>query len=108
MIIKNKLESINKIKELNLNRFPEKLFRKGEETEVLKFLKEYPTKYYALRDKPKARGIFKLKVPYNDILEEIKDYDLFTINVSSYNYIHNQILVGEICDRNKYSNQSLV
>ena len=32
MIIKNKLESINKINQLNLNKFPEQLFREKEET----------------------------------------------------------------------------
>ncbi len=37
-----------------------------------------------------------MKVAFEDVLNEIKDYDLFTINVSSVNYVENQILVGEI------------
>ena len=44
----------------------------------------------------KAGGIFKLKVAKEDVLTEIDDYNLFTINVSSANYVENQILVGEI------------
>lgn len=96
MVIMNKLESINKITELNLNKFPEQLFRKNEETKVLKFLEKYPANYYAIRDKSKSGGPFKLKVAYNKVLEEIKGYKLFTINVSSANYIDNQLLVGEI------------
>lgn len=96
MIIKSKLESINKINELGLNKFPEQLFRKNEETKVQEFIEKYPANYYAIRDKSKACGIFKLKVDYDKVLEEIKDYNLFTINVSSANYVDNQLLVGEI------------
>lgn len=96
MEINNKLESSKKIDELNLNKFPEKIFKSNEEEKVLEFIKKYPAKYYALRDKSKPKGIFKLKVEKEDILEEIKEYELFSINVSSYNYANNQVLVGEI------------
>lgn len=96
MFIKNKLESMKKISELSLNKFPEQLFKAGEQEKVREFLTCYPAQYYAIRDKSKACGIFKLKVAANDVLAEINDYDLFTINVSSANYIDNQLLVGEI------------
>lgn len=96
MFIKNKLESMKKISELGLNKFPEQLFKAGEQEKVRKFLSRYPEKYYAIRDKSKAGGIFKLKVAANDVFKEINDYDLFTINVSSANYVENQLLVGEI------------
>lgn len=96
MFIKNKLESMKKISELGLNKFPEQLFKAGEQENVREFLTCYPAKYYAIRDKSKAGGIFKLKVAANDVLAEINDYDLFTINVSSANYVENQLLVGEI------------
>lgn len=84
------------IKELGLNRFPECLFKKGEEDKVEEFLRQYPAKYYAIRDKTRASGIFKLKVLKEDVLDEIKEYELYTINVSSANYSDNQLLVGEI------------
>lgn len=96
MFIKNKLESMKKISELGLNKFPEQLFKAGEQEKVREFLTCYPAQYYAIRDKSKAGGIFKLKVAANDVLTEINDYDLFTINVSSANYVENQLLVGEI------------
>ena len=96
MFIKNKLESMKKISELGLNKFPEQLFKAGEQEKVREFLTCYPAQYYAIRDKSKAGGIFKLKVAANDVLAEINDYDLFTINVSSANYVENQLLVGEI------------
>ena len=41
MVIKNKLESISKINELKLNKFPEMLFKEKEETKVQKFIDIY-------------------------------------------------------------------
>ena len=96
MLIKNKLESMKKIGELGLNKFPEQLFKAGEQEKVKEFLTCYPAQYYAIRDKSKAGGTFKLNVPANDVFAEINDYDLFTINVSSANYVENQLLMGEI------------
>ncbi len=96
MKIINKLESINTINKLKLNKFPEQLFKTNEENKVIKFINKYPAKYYAIRDKSKANGIFKLQVSKEDVLQEIKDYSLYTINVSSINYKENQLLVGEI------------
>lgn len=51
MKIKNKLESIKKIKELNLNRFPEELFKKGDNEKILDFINKYPYDFYAIRSK---------------------------------------------------------
>lgn len=96
MIIRNKIESIDKINELGLNKFPEQLFKTNDEEKVRKFLQDYPAEYYAIRDKSRAGGVFKLKVDYNKVLDEIQGYNIFTINVSSANYVDNQLLVGEI------------
>lgn len=84
------------INELKLNKFPEQLFKNNEEDKVKHFLQECPAKQYATRDKSKAGGVFKLKVDFDKVLDEIKEYKLFTINVSSANYVDNQLLVGEI------------
>lgn len=97
MKIASKIESYEKIIELGLNRFPEKIFKTNQTEEVKEFIKKYPADYYAIRDKSKAGGIFKLAIKQDDVLKEIKGYNLFSINVSSFNYIDNQILVGEIC-----------
>lgn len=45
MKINNKIESIEKINELKLNRFPEQLFMRGEESKVLRFIDKYSAKY---------------------------------------------------------------
>lgn len=96
MVIKNKLESMKKINELGLNRFPEQLFKAGKTDKVEKFLETYPEKYYAIRDKTKAGGTFKFSVAFDDVLKEIEGYSLFTISVSSDSYEANQLLTGEI------------
>lgn len=79
MRIDNKLESIKKFNELCLNKFPEQLFKENEQNRVKEFSHMYPAKYYAIRDKSKAGGIFKLKVSAEDVLTEIREYSLFTI-----------------------------
>ena len=76
MRIDNKLESIKKINELCLNKFPEQLFKENEQDKVKEFLNMYPAKYYAIRDKSKVGGIFKLKVSAEDVLTEIREYSL--------------------------------
>ena len=96
MIINDKIESSNMIRELNLNRFPEEIFKPDDTDKIKLFLEKYPAKYYAIRDKSKAGGVFKLKVDASKVLDEINEYNLFSINVSSANYVDNQLLVGEI------------
>lgn len=97
MQIKNKLESIQKIDELKLNRFEEELFHEGEDKRVIKFLNHYPYDYYAIR----SRSIIdcelnQFKVLKNEVLNVSKNFDLFSINVSSYNFIEHLILIGDI------------
>lgn len=96
MIIKNKLESLETINRLELNRFSEQIFTANEETKVKQFIENNPAEFYAIRDKSKAGGIFKLKVAADKVLEEIDEYSLFSINISSINYVNNQLLVGEV------------
>ena len=96
MNINSKIESSKKIKELDLNKFPEQIFTKDNLEAIKEFIEKNPTDFYAIRDKSKAGGVFKLKVDTDKVLEEIDGYDLFSINVSSANYVDNQLVVGEI------------
>lgn len=66
------------------------------ELNVRKFLQDNPAKYYVIRDKAKAGGVFKLSVEKDKVIQEIQEYSEFSINVSSANYAKNQVLVGEI------------
>lgn len=36
------------------------------------------------------------KVPKDKVLDEIKNFNLFTIDVSLYNYVSNFVLIGDI------------
>ena len=45
------------------------------EDKILDFLRQYPARYYAIRDKSNLGGTFKLKVLYNKVLEEIREYN---------------------------------
>lgn len=97
MKIKNKLESIEIIREKKLNHFPEKLFKVTDTEEVKLFLLEYPVEFYAIRSKELVGcKNNNFKVSKNEVLDEIKNFNLFTINVSSYNYVSNFILIGDI------------
>lgn len=96
MKISSKIESMEAIKKLKLNRFPEELFKCGEEEKVKKFINKYRYPLYAIRDRANSNGVFKLAVPFEKVLESIKEYNLFSINVSSLNYEKNQIITGEV------------
>lgn len=97
MKVRNKIESIKLIKQKKLNSFPEKLFNESNIEQVDDFLNEYPVKYYAVRSKEFV-GCKKnnFKVLKEDVMDEIKNFNLFTINVSSYNYTSNLLLIGDI------------
>lgn len=97
MKVKNKLDSIRIIKEKKINTFPEKLFYKEETPKIKEFLKMYPAEFYAIRSKEiVGYKNNKYKVKRKDVLKEINNFSLFTINVSSYNYTSNFILIGDI------------
>lgn len=97
MKVRNKLESIEIIKNKKLNSFPEQLFYKNQTKEIIKFLDDNPAEYYAVRSK-EIVGCKKnnFKVPRSNVLNEINNFNLFTINVSSYNFTPNLILIGDI------------
>lgn len=96
MRVKNKLHSIELIKALNLNRFEEELFKSDEDDKVMDFINKYPYEFYAVRSKSIV-GCKKnsFKTPRNEVLDICKLFDLFSINVSSYNFCDNLILIGD-------------
>ena len=61
MIINNKIESYNKIIELNLNKFLEQLFHSNEEEKVKQFKKDYPRQILCNKRQIKTRRNFQIK-----------------------------------------------
>ena len=96
MEIKDKLESIETIKKLGLNKLKEGLFKKGETKKVKAFLNSCTENLFCIRDRTKTGGNFKFNVPKNKVLKEIAGYEVFTINVSTGNYEGHQMLTGDI------------
>lgn len=95
--IVHKLDSVRLIKKLKLNMFPEEVFRTGEDNRVLAFMDQYPVFYYAIRSK-EIVGCRNndFKVSRDRVLEKIKLFSLYSINVSSYNYVDHFVFIGDV------------
>ena len=96
MKIKNKLESVKKIKELGLNTFPEELFKKGEEDKVKDFMDRCNADYFAVRSKEVVGYLPKIDLSKKEVMEEIKNHTLFTVLVSSTTFRPYLLLAGDI------------
>ena len=96
MRIKNKLESANKIKELGLNTLPEELFRKGQEHAVESFMNKWDAQYFSIRNKEVVGFRAGIGLTREEVLEEIKDYNFFSVMVAPCNYADDLILAGDI------------
>ena len=96
MIIRTKQESVNKTRELNLNRFPEEVFRRGEETVASQFMEKHPFNFYAIRLLDKINYKTNNKLERSKVLEEIAKHEIYSIGVSSFNYVESLILIGDI------------
>ena len=95
--IKTKQESLRLINSLKLNKLPEIYLKRFNEKEVLKFLKEYPAEYYAVRSKSQAGSkIFNFKVERNDVVSYVNSLTEFSINVSSFGFSNHQLCTGEV------------
>ncbi len=100
--IKNKQESARLIKELDLNRVEERIFTKQNLNELNEFLESTNYDYYNLRDKSKAGGNFLYKKTKEEILEESKSYETFSVYESLYLADENLILQGDIFINDKF------
>lgn len=96
MVIKNKIEGYKKREELNLNRFHEGLFHKGEIEKVEGFLNKYNVEYYAVRSINIVGYKLSIKVPRDLVVDEIANHNSFTLSVSSHNYTDNLLLIGDV------------
>lgn len=95
----NKLESVNLIHTLNLNRFNQKVFEVKYTTDedVNKFLNANNCEMYAIRDNVKSNSKERTHAASkNDILNVYKKFENCTISESVNNYINNQTLIGNI------------
>lgn len=95
--IYNKLQSAELIEKLDLNVLPQKMFKVKNGEEVGKFLEEHPSEFYSIRDNVNSASKHKNhKASKEDIMNVYKKFDICTVGVSQYNYIHHQVLTGNI------------
>ena len=97
--IRNKLESLQAIKNLKLNQFPEIFLDSLDEAKINKWLLENKAEYYTIRDKitpasPKHNPAAK----FDEVINFCKENKMekFTVSVSSHNYRDNKVCVGEV------------
>jgi hypothetical protein len=97
MYIRNKQESYEMIKKLNLNLTNEVVFQKGQYEQVKVYLDNNPWKYYVLRDKKNSGSkLHRYKLTYDEVLQYIGEYNIFSVAESSLNFEEHRILCGEM------------
>lgn len=97
LIIKNKSESVEKMKELKLNYFPLEVFDKNDVVKMKEFFQKYPSPEYAIRSTDKAKGKFFFVTCFEELLPLLENFEKnVTISVSYNPYKNNIILVGDI------------
>ena len=81
--IKNKKDSIIKMKELKLNYFPLDYFSTEDINGIRAFFEKYPAKEYVLRTINKAKGQYFYVYSFQEAVGKLKNFDKeLTISVS--------------------------
>lgn len=95
--IKDKKDSIKKMKELRLNYFPLDVFDVTNLKAIKEFFDKNPAEEYIMRNPNKSKGKFYFVKNYEEALTHLKDFKPeVTIDVSYNPYKEDIILVGDI------------
>ena len=106
--IRDKRDSIVKMKELKLNYFPLDSYDVDDFEGIKKFVETYPAKEYILRSANKAKGEFYFVHTLDEIKEKLPNFENdVTIGVSYNEYKEDLILVGDIIVHKDFSSQSV-
>jgi len=104
MIIKNKKQSIAKIKELGLNYFNEEVFNVHDLDKIKEFFDNNIVKEYCMRDPDATNGKFFFVKNYEEAFEKLDNYkENVTICVSSNEYDDDIVLLGDIKVKRDYT-----
>lgn len=95
-LIKNKTESDRVILERGLNRLSSEVFSQGEVERLKKYLNETDFEYYNIREKKASSGSFKYKLTKEQVIQESKDFQIFSVHESLAGVDDKLILQGEI------------
>lgn len=108
MIIKDKKDSVAKMKELGLNYFPLDVFAVNDLNGIENFFKTYPAKEYVMRSANKAKGDFCFVTTFEEAKKNLHRFeDDVTICVSYNEFKEDIILVGDIVVHRKFGTESV-
>ena len=106
--IKDKKDSVAKMKELGLNYFPLEVFGVKDLNGIKKFMEENPAKEYVMRSANKAKGDFCFVANFEEACEKLSMFeDDVTVCVSYNEYKEDIILVGDIIVHKSYGSESI-
>lgn len=94
--IYNKEQSINFIKNHKLNHFGERIFYKNDIEKIKSHFKTFDVKFYYMRELFANTPNVFYSLSKKQVLDKTKNFEKFGLDVSSKNYINNQVLLGEI------------
>ena len=95
--IKDKKDSINKMKELRLNYFPLEVFAVNDIEGIKNFFEKFPSDEYVLRSPNKTNANFFYVQNFTQALEKLSYFsNEVTVDVSYRPYKEDIILVGDI------------
>ncbi len=106
--IKDKKDSIVKMKELRLNYFPLDVFQISDEDGIENFINSFPAEEYVLRSANKAKGDFFFVKNFDEAKEKLKFFEEdVTISVSYNPYKEDIVLVGDIIIHKDFYSQTV-
>ena len=106
--IKDKKDSIVKMKELRLNYFPLDVFDVSDTLGIENFMKKFPASEYVLRSANKAKGEFYFVKNIEEAKEKLDRFDSeVTISVSYNEFKEDIVLVGDIIVHKDFSSQTV-
>ena len=95
--IKDKKDSVYKMKQLDLSHFPQDVFEVEDRQAIKEFFEKYPAEEYVLRSPEKASGKFFFVKSYEDAERFLDNYEEeVTISVSMRTYKEDIVLLGDI------------
>ena len=108
MQVKTKKESIEKIKELDLNTFEADVIDSKNLDKIEEFFKKNPAQEYVLRDTEKAAGKFFFVKDFDECKKILKNYKKNVTIVVSFNDLKDDlVLLGDICVKKELENDSV-
>lgn len=106
--IKDKKDSVSKMKELGLNYFPLEVFSVKDEEGIKNFIDNNPANEYVMRSANKAKGDFFFVKNFKEAKEKLHMFEQDVTLCVSYNEFKEDIvLVGDIIVHKSYGNETI-